>query len=162
VDGKRPLAPQENRVSVAKQLGTWLGIVSGGMALFWLAILIADKPFGLQIITLIGYTALVFFLVFFDSRAFKGYSLRVKAVQDKLPTLLTIHALFLLFVLVALTAALSVRPQVLSSFHITNRNKDNWFDYLLIIIGVIICMSETLISRRILSRSIDVDIDGTQ
>jgi hypothetical protein len=54
VDGERQYVRQQSGVSVAKQLGTWLGIVSGGMALFLLGILIADKPFGLQITTLIG------------------------------------------------------------------------------------------------------------
>ena len=157
VDGERQYVRQQSGVSVAKQLGTWLGIVSGGMALFLLGILIADKPFGLQITTLIVYTGLVFFQVFCDSRAFKGYSLRLTAVRNKISTLYAIHVVFLLFVFVALTAALSLRPHVLSSWHTTNGKRDNWFDMLLIIIGVTICMCQTLISRKILSRSIDTD-----
>ena len=157
MDGERQYVRQESGVSVAKQLGTWLGLVSGAMALCWLAILIADKPFGLQITTLVGYTTLVFFQVFCDSRAFKGYSLRLTTVRKKIPVLLVIHAVFLLFVLVALTAALSVRPHLSSSWFVTKKKRDNWFDVLLMVIGVTICMSQTLISRKILSRSIDAD-----
>jgi hypothetical protein len=152
VDGERQYVRQESSVSVAKQIGTWVGLVSGAMALFWLAILTADKPLGLQITTLVGYTGLVFFQVFCDSRAFKAYSLRLKAVRKKIPALLAIHAVFLLFVFVALAGALSVRPHV-----VTKGQRDNWFDLLLMVIGVTICMVQTLISRKILGRSIDTN-----
>jgi hypothetical protein len=157
VNGERQCLRQESGTSVTKQFVTWVGLVSGAMAIFWLAILIADKPFGLQITALIGYTGFVFFQLFCDSRAFKGYGLRLTAVRQKIPTLLAIHAVFLLVVFIALTAALSVRPHVLSSWHITNGKRGNSFDTLLIMVGVTICMGRTLISRKILSRSIDTD-----
>ena len=160
MERERQYVRQESGVSVAKQLGTWLGIVSAAMALLWLAILIADKAFGLQITTLAGYTGLLFFQVFCDSRAFKGYSLRLTAVRNKIPTLLAIHAVFLLFIFVALTAALSVRPHVLSSRHVRDGERDNWFGMVLILAGVVICMGQTLISRRILNRSIDTDANA--
>lgn len=118
MDGERQDARHESGFSLAKQIGTWLGIFLGAMALVFLAILIADKPFGLQITTLVGYTGLLFFQVFCDSRAFKGYSLRLTAVRNKIPTLLAIHTVFLLFVLAALNVALSVRSHVLSSWHV--------------------------------------------
>jgi len=157
VDEKRQYVRQERGVSVAKQLGTWLGIVSGSMAVLLLLILIGDKPYGIQITTLIGDTGFVFFLVFCDSRAYKGYSLRLTAVRKKIPTLLAIHAAFLLFIFVALTAALSVRPHLSSSWLITTGKRDSWFDVLLMVIGVTIYVSQTQISRKILSRSIDAD-----
>ena len=157
MDEKRQYVRQERGVSVAKQLGTWLGIVSGSMAVLLLLILIGDKPYGIQITTLIGDTGFVFFLVFCDSRAYKGYSLRLTAVRKKIPTLLAIHAAFLLFIFVALTAALSVRPHLSSSWLITTGKRDSWFDVLLMVIGVTIYVSQTQISRKILSRSIDAD-----
>jgi hypothetical protein len=161
VDEERPYVRQEGGVSVAKQLGTWFGLMSGFMAIFSLLILIGDKPYGVQITTLIGDTGLVFFLVFCDSRSYKGYSLRLTAVRRKIPTLLAIHAVFLLFIFVGLTAALSVRPHLSSSWLITNGRWDSWFDVLLMVIGVTIYISQTQISRKILSRSIDADRNAT-
>lgn len=158
MDGERQYVRQESGFSVAKAFVTWLGLIAGSMAIFWLAILTADKPFGLQITTLVGYTGFVFFQVFCDSRAFKGYSLRLPAVRKKIPTLLGIHAVFLVFVFVALTGALWVRPWLITnSWLITRGRRDNWFDLLVMVIGVSVGMGQTLISRKILSRSIDAD-----
>jgi hypothetical protein len=130
-------------------------LFQGQWRFFGWPFLMTDEPFGLQITTLIGYTGLVFFQVFCDSRAFKGYSLRLTAVRKKIPTLLAIHAVFPLFVFVALAAALSLRAHLSPSRLITNGKRDNWFDMLLIVIGVTVCMIQTVTSRKILSRSID-------
>jgi hypothetical protein len=160
VDGEQHYVRPESGVSVAKQFGTWLGLVSGSMAILFLLILIGDKPYGVQFTTLIGDTGFVYFLVFCDSRAYKGYSLRLTAVRKKIPTLLAIHAAFLLFIFVALTAALSVRSHLSSSWLITKGKRDSWFDVLLLVIGVTVYVSQTQICRKILSRSIDADTNA--
>jgi hypothetical protein len=77
------------------------------------------------------------------------------AVRQKIPALLVIHSVFLLFVFLALTAALSVRSHLSPSWISAKGKRDSWFDILLMVFGVTICMIQTLISRKILRRSID-------
>jgi hypothetical protein len=122
--------------------------VAGGVGVLFLAILTADKPFGPQITMLVAYTGFVFYFVFCDSRAWKGYSLRLAAVRRKLPTLLAIHAAFLLFVFVAATVVISV-------YHRVGKGSRDTFALLMCALAMGIIMTQTYISRNILNRSVD-------
>lgn len=150
-------------VSGKEQFLTWLGLVTGSTAIFFLWIFLRNKPFGLQITALVGYSGLTFFQVFCDSRAFKGYSLRLPAVRRKLPDLLVVHLGFLLLVFVVFTSALSVRPHLSPAwnFHDPKHPDETWLDVLLIFAAPVVCMGETYTCRGILRRSIAAE-NGTE
>jgi hypothetical protein len=141
-------------VSGKEQLLTLLGLFAFIVGLLYLGITIGHRPFGIYLIVFIGYTALTFYQVFCDSRAFKGYSLRLSAVRRKLPVLVAIHLGFLFLVLVGLNAVVymhsSVRPY-------RPFGPDDWVALSLMVSGVLICMGETMICRGILRRSLAAD-----
>jgi hypothetical protein len=157
VEGEPLEVRRDGGVTVAKQLATWFGVFCGAMSIFLLGILIARKPFGIQITSAVAYTLWLFFNLFCDSRAYKGYSLRLGAVQRKLPTLLVIHAAFLLTVIVGLTYALSLRPRLAGTWYAAGKYRDDNFALVVIVTGVAISMIQVYISRNILRRSVDAD-----
>jgi hypothetical protein len=135
---------------------TWVGIMAGMMTTFLLAILMVHRPFGIQVIFLVADTEFVFFLVFCDSRAWRGYSLRNKRVQQELPHLLGIHCLFLVLIFALLTFALSAQSRLPSSWLVESGPKDvSPFAFGLIFIGVITVMTQAWTYRRILSRVLE-------
>jgi hypothetical protein len=148
-------AKREPQISVAKQVGTFAGLLVGFVLVLVLYIVLADEPFGIQVATIVAYTGFVFFSVFCDSRWLKGYSLRQKAVRKEIPLLLAIHAVFLVVVFMVLTIALSLRPSLPASW-LAERGKkhDSWFVDLLLLIGAVTITFQVFISRRILSRSV--------
>jgi hypothetical protein len=114
-----------------------------------------------QIAVLLGYTYFVFLLVFCDTRHWKGFSLRNKTVQQKLPLLLCIHAGFVVVVFGGITGAMSVHSH-LSPFWTLQRdsggssrfsNMSN-FDLISVAACVAVLFTQILISRRILGRAL--------
>jgi hypothetical protein len=117
---------------------TWVGIMAALLATFLLVIFLNHRPFEIQIIALVWDTEFVFFLVFFDSRAWRGYSLRDKRVQQELPRLLGIHCACLVLIFALLSFALSVEPRMPSSWVMENSPRDTSpFVLALILIGSI-------------------------
>jgi len=123
---------------------------------FLLVILLDGRPFELQTISLIADTEFVFFFVFCNSRSWRGYSLRNKTVQQQLPHLLQIHCLFLVLLIAVETFALSERPHLPDSW-IAERGPRllSPFESGLLLIGMAIVITQVLISRRILSRTLE-------
>jgi hypothetical protein len=144
--------------SAVEMLVTWVGLVAGAMAIILLATIWLPRQFGLQIVSLVGDTELVFFLVFCDSRAWRGYSLRNKRVQQELPHLLDVHCLFLILVFALLTFALSARSRLPSSWLVESGPKyDSPFALGLIVIGTMTAMTQAWIYRKILRRAVAVE-----
>jgi len=141
---------------------TWVGIMAALMATFLLLILLDHRPFEIQIVSLVWDTEFVFFLVFFDSRAWRGYSLRNKRVQQELPRLLGIHCFCLVLIFALLTFALSVEPRLPSSWVTENGPKDmSPFVLVLILIGGITPTIQAWRYRRILRRAVEDENTAT-
>src|SRR5258706_6435516 len=142
--------------SLLKMFITWVGIMAGALTTFLLAILLVHRPFGIQILFLVADTELVFFLVFFDSRAWRGYSLRDKRVQHALPRLLGIHCFCLVLIFALLTFALSAKPRLPSSWVTESGPKDTSpFALVLILIGGITPTIQAWRYRMILRRAVE-------
>jgi hypothetical protein len=144
------------QVSLAKAALTLVVVMIVLLGTFLLVILLDGRPFELQTISLIVDTEFVFFFVFCNSRSWRGYSLRNKTVRQQLPHLLQIHCLFLVLLIAVETFALSERPHL----------PDSWiakpgprlmspFESGLLLIGMAIVITQVLISRRILSRTLE-------
>jgi hypothetical protein len=135
---------------------TWVGIMAALLGTFLLVILLNHRPFESQILALVWDTEFVFFLVFFDSRAWRGYSLRNKQVLQELPRLLGIHCFCLVLIFVLLTFALSVEPRLPSSWVTENGPKDTSpFALVLILIGGITPTIQAWRYRKILSGAVE-------
>lgn len=137
---------------------TWVGIMAALLATFLLVILLNHRPFEIQIIALVWDTEFVFFLVFFDSRAWRGYSLRDKRVQQELPHLLGIHCACLVLIFALLSFALSVEPRLPSSWVRENGPRDTSpFVLVLILIGGITPTIQAWRYRRILRLAVEAE-----
>lgn len=143
-----------SRGSLLQEFG-FLCIPVGLVLALVLYFVLADKHFGIQAATLVGYTVYVFFYLFADVRSSKGYDLRQEAVRQTIPYLLAIHAAFLAVVFVGLKVGLWLRP-VLPPLWIVERGRrgGSWFDVSLLLIGVGTCMFQIHICRMILCRSV--------
>lgn len=144
--------------SSTKGFITWIGIVAGALTVILLSIFLGDRRFGIQIVSLVADTGLVFFLVFCDSRAWRGYSLRDKRVQQELPHLLGVHCLFLVLLLALLTFALSAQSRLPASWLVGSGPRDTPpFVLALLLIGSLTVIAQAWILRRILRRALEAE-----
>jgi hypothetical protein len=144
----------ESRGSLLQEFG-FLGIPVGLVLTLVLYFVLAEKPIGTQVATMVAYTVYVFFLLFSNVRSSKGYDLRQKAVRQTIPHLLGIHAAFLVVVFIGLTVSLWLRPALPPSWIVERGRRDgSWFDISLVLVGVGTCMFQVHICRKILSRSV--------
>jgi hypothetical protein len=147
-------------IAVLKELGPIIAIpfVGVGTALLF-GVALRDNRWAIQIVTPIPHTYAVFLFVFCDTgsrggRDLKGYSLREKAVRQRLPLLFYIHAGFLAVVFGVETSVIFGRTH-LSHFW---GARDVDFDSIVLLTGLLICFAilftQIVISRRILGRAL--------
>lgn len=86
---------------IARILLSGLLVAAGLLVTLLLYILLADKPYGIQIATLIAYSMAIFFLVFMRSRLGHGFKLTSEPVVRSAPRLFVFHlcALAIVFAL---------------------------------------------------------------
>ena len=152
---------ERSPVSVAEAVGKLVFVAAAFVAIFVLYVFLADKPFGIQIATIITYTGSIFCLVFFRWRWLnEAYSLRTKQVRQQLPRLMAIHLAFLLSILVVLTAGLLARPR-LPNYWVVERGAkhETLFVDALGLFCIVAGVTQVFISRSILRRSLDVEKD---
>lgn len=156
---------QRSRFIVFKELGLLIVLPILFLSIMLDFVALRDNQFGIQIASIIGYTGFVFLLVFCDTRGWKGYSLGEKAIRQKLPMLLCIHAGFLVVVFAGVTGAILIRPH-LSLFWTLERGTQrplswrgrgpiSYFELVSIFTGVGIVFTQTLICRGILGRAMN-------
>jgi hypothetical protein len=150
-------------VAVLKELAPIIAIpfVGVGTALL-LGLTLRDNPWGIQIVSPIPHTYAVFLFLFCDTgsrggRDLKGYSLREKAVRQKLPLLFYIHAGFLAVMFAVETGATLVRPHLLRFWTLergTGKPFFSYFDWIVLLTGFAIPLTQIAISRGILGRAL--------
>jgi len=128
-----------------------------------------DNPWRIQIASPIVHTYAVFLFVFCDTgsrggKGLKGYSLREKAVRERLPLLFYIHTAFLSAMFAVETSALLSRPH-LSRFLAWEMGRSesflNFFDLIVFLTGFAIAGTQITISRRILGRALNRKSDDS-
>jgi hypothetical protein len=152
--------PQEEsakggRPSFGEMLWAFFGVLLVALFALLLFILFGDRPFGIQIATLISYTCAISFFVFSRARWLnRGYSPRYKAVRQEIPCLLGIHCVFLALVFVIQTSASAWRSR-LPAYWFTAHGKDpGWFDDVMVLVYTLIGTTQIFISRNILKRAL--------
>jgi hypothetical protein len=125
------------------------------VATMFVFIALRDNPFEVQIAWIIWYTGWVFLLVFCDvgsrsGKTTKGFSLGEKAVKQKLPLLLCIHAVSLVVLFAGVTEAMRLRPHSWSRW----RPDFAYFDLICILTGTAIAFAQIHLFRRLLGRAL--------
>ncbi len=149
------------RVSGAMTLGIFAAYLIGAFGGLVLFIALGDRPFGTQAATAIVYTYAVFWYVFFPTRGMEQqHSLRDRAVQRQIPRLLMIHCVFLILIFLVQTVLFASKSR-LPSYWLTQygKQRDTLYEGVLILSFVIVFFTQVLISRQILSHSVNEDLD---
>jgi hypothetical protein len=143
-----------------KELGVFVVIPVTFLASMFVFIALRDNPFEVQIASIIGYTGCVFFFVFCDAgpgrvyskkaKGTKGFSLDEKAVRQKLPLLVCIHAGSLVVLFVGVTGAMRLRPHTWFLWRLDTA----YFDEILLLAGVAIAFAQIHFFRGILARAL--------
>ena len=152
---------ERTRVSgfvIFKQWGVFIVIPVMFLATLLVSVALWDIPFQAQIASIIGYTGVVFLLVFCDvgpghaikGKGTKGFSLGEKAVRQKLPLLVCIHAGSLVVLFACLTGALRLRPYTWSRWRLDTE----YFDLIMLVTGVAILFAQVHFFRRLLGRAL--------
>jgi hypothetical protein len=141
-----------------KELGVFIVIPVTVLATMLVFVTLRDKPFEIQIASVIMYTGFVFFFVFCDAGAgraikakgTKGFSLGEKAVRQKLPLIVCVHAASLVVLFACVTAALRLRPYTWSRWRLDTE----YFDLIMLVTGVAILFAQVHFFRRLLGRAL--------
>ncbi len=152
-----PEPEEAPEVSTAMTLGVAVAYLAGALGGACLFIALDETPFGFQIATAITYTYFAFWYIFFPTRGLlEKYSLRDKTVQRQLPRLLAIHCGFLAALLLGQIKWFAMKPY-LSSYWFTEygKRRDTSYELMMIVAPVLVFFAQVLISRRILSRSLE-------
>jgi hypothetical protein len=147
-------------VSGLKSVLTLFGLLVGVTSIVFLSIAWGDRPYVAQAISAYALTLGTFFLVFCDSNGLQGYDLKDERVRRELPGILGIHFFVLVFLFVALSYLLSLRPHLPAWWAATTRLRNSdapRFDVALIFAGCAVMFVETYYLRRWLARALDVE-----
>jgi uncharacterized membrane protein YidH (DUF202 family) len=139
--------------SLLKVLGAIaIGVISF-FVVFFIFLILSDRPYAVQIFTLICYTSLTFIFIFFRTKLGKGYSLSNPFIQKQLPRLLAIHGAFSLAIFSVQTYVMHVWSRLPASWTAETGPKHNsWLSSGLGVILVIVWITEVLVCRGILRR----------
>jgi hypothetical protein len=123
-------------------------------------IAIGHNSFGIQIASAIGYSLSAFLFLFCDMKWRKGYNLGEKAVRQKLPLLLCIHAGFLVLIFAGVAVAILVWSHLSPFWTLPRGGSGKYsntppFVFILVLIGLAILFAQIFISRGILGRGLE-------
>ena len=141
-----------------KELGVFIVIPLMFLATMLVFIALRDSPFQIQIASVVVYTGFVFFFVFCDagpgraikSKGTKGFSLGERAVRQKLPLLVCIHAGSLVVLFAGVTGAMWLRPHMWSRWRIDT----DYFDLISLFTGVAVAFAQIHFFRRLLGQAL--------
>ena len=144
-----------------KEWGVFIVLPVTWLATMLVIVALRDNPFETQIASIIGYTGCVFFFVFCDAgpgktysmkaKGTKGFSLGEKAVRQKLPLLVCIHAGFLVVLFAGVTGAMRLRPRTWFLWHLDT----DYVDFILLFTGVASAFAQIHFFRRLLGRALE-------
>jgi hypothetical protein len=149
------------KVSLAMSLGILAAYIVGAFVAVCLFVILGEKPFGIQIATVITYTHFVFWYVFFPTKGMlTQYSLRNKLVQRRLPFLLAIHGAFLISIIVVQTIWFAVKFK-LPTYWLAERGRrgQSLYEWAMMLFFVALFFTQVWISRGILDRSLRPALD---
>jgi len=138
---------------IARTLGSAILVAAGLLAILLLYILLGDKPYGIQIATLIAYSMAIFFFVFIRSRLGHGFRLTSASVIRSAPQLLALHLCALTIVFTLQTSALWQRSRLPIWWLQQDARHRTPFDLLLMVLFTIFGVAQAIWFRSILSKA---------
>lgn len=147
-----------------KEWGVFIVIPVMLLATMLVFIALRDNPFEIQIASMVVYTGIVFFFVFCDAgpgraikaKGTKGFSLGEKAVRQKLPLLVCIHAGSLVVLFAGVTGAMWLRHRRWFPWHLNT----DYFDFISLFTGVAIAFAQVHFFRRFLEHALKDEQSG--
>ena len=141
-----------------KEWGVFVVLPAMFLATMLVFIALRNNSFEIQTTSIIAYTGCVFFFVFCDAgsgraikaKGTKGFSLGEKAVRQKLPLLVCIHAGSLVVLFAGVTGAMWLRPHTWFLWHLDT----DYFDLILLFTGVAVSFAQIHFFRRLLGRAL--------
>jgi hypothetical protein len=138
--------------------GTLIVLPISILAMMLLIVALRNNPFAIPIAEVFWGTSFAFLSVFCDmgpgkwgvGKGTKGYSLGEKAVREKLPLFLRIHAGVLLFIVAGMIGAFWLRRHTLFVWNIDTP----YFDLTLVLIALAPQIAEAQFFRRLLGRAL--------
>ncbi|MBS1799805.1 MAG: hypothetical protein JSS95_08275 [Acidobacteria bacterium] len=122
--------------------------------IFLLYVVFGDMPFGIQLVTLIAYSIVVFFSLFCDSKLGKGFDFYGEAREKSTSRLLTIHSSFLILVFTIQTLTFSLKPKLPHWWtYKSNPTADSRVEVTLCLLIIALVTTQVIWSRRILSKA---------
>jgi len=141
-----------------KEWGVFIVIPVMFLATMLVFIALRGNRFDIQIASTVAYTGYVFFFVFCDAgpgraikaKGTKGFSLGEKAVRQKLPLLVCIHAGSLVVLSAGVTGAMWLRLHTWSRW----RMDTDYFDLILLFTGIAVAFAQIHFFRRLLGQAL--------
>jgi len=129
----------------------FLTVVPGG---FFLLILLEDRPYGIQLSSVVMDTAAVALYTFSRNRnGAQPFLLSCPVVRGQIPRLIRRHLVFLAVLFIVQTTAFELRPN-LPAYWLTPRGKDtSLFNAVLLVLCACLAIIQTLSNRSLLERA---------
>lgn len=131
----------------------WTPIIIAMFAGFLLLLAIADKPWGIQIGSLVPYTAFVALGTFSAQRGMQPYFFECPIVEQAIPRLLRRHGAFLAAIVLLETIALYLARYMPAQFLKATRRDGSPFTISLCVVCFCIGSVEVFTNRSLLERS---------
>jgi hypothetical protein len=133
--------------------GKWAIGASGLLIILLLYVLLGEKPYGIQIATLIAYSMAIFFFVFMRSRLGHGFALTSDPVVRSAPRLLLLHLCALTIVFALQTIAFRVGPYLPSWWLHEDARHHSPLDLLLLVFFTVFGVAQAVWFRSMLSKA---------
>jgi hypothetical protein len=138
---------------IARTLASGLLVASGLLIILLLYVLLGEKPYRIQIATLIAYSMAIFFFVFMRSRLGHGFALTSDPVVRSAPRLLLLHLCALTIVFALQTIAFRVGPYLPSWWLHEDARHHSPLDLLLLVFFTVFGVAQAVWFRSMLSKA---------
>lgn len=130
----------------------FLAMIPGSIVLF---ILLADRSYGIQLASLVGYTSAIVLYTFSRNRGMPRYLFRCPYVRLVLPRLVLRHLGFLVALVILETEALRIRPRLPASWLVDSGRHGNMPPFVTVLFILCICLAfiEVISNRALLHRA---------
>jgi hypothetical protein len=151
--GSVPCQRRDHEPATLDRPALFLPLIFIMFASFGFLLSMADLPYGIQLGSLIPYTALIVLSTFSAPRGQQPYFFECSIVQQTMPRLAWRHGGFLLAIVVIETAAIQLKPYMPASWLIAGKKGGSPFTITLIALCMCLAFAQILTNRSLLVRA---------
>jgi hypothetical protein len=115
-----------------------------------LHLLLADRDYGIQFASSVGYTAAIILYTFSSNRGMQRFLFQCPVVHARLSRLALRHIAFLIVLLIIETTALRSRPRMPASWFVASGRNMPPFATALLTFGCVLALTEVIANRSLL------------